>query len=202
MIDNLHIVKPLLTFDTKGEFYMLAVLKRKKDQSTDKSNHQSSRTIKSYTIDNIEYLDEKWDEIKKLCEVFRARAYLYVQSKNHKDIAPQMIIEIGKRIQLDTFNYNGMFDRVISKTPNYKNYWVIDIDDVDEVSPLMMSFIDNECRPKGKSKIHCIVPTKSGFHLITDKFDRIKFKEKYPDITVQKNSPTLVYYPTSLEQIN
>ncbi len=32
MIDNLELIKQLLNFENEGDFYMLYVLKRKKDQ--------------------------------------------------------------------------------------------------------------------------------------------------------------------------
>jgi hypothetical protein len=67
MIDNLNLIKPLLNFDDEDDFYMLYVFKRKKDQSTDKANHQSVRTIRSYCIKSVEQLEERYDEIKKLC---------------------------------------------------------------------------------------------------------------------------------------
>jgi hypothetical protein len=41
MIDNIHLIKPLINFESEDEFYMLYIFKRKKDQTTDKSNHQS-----------------------------------------------------------------------------------------------------------------------------------------------------------------
>jgi hypothetical protein len=47
-------------------------------------------------------------------------------------------------------------------------------------------------------KIESIIPTKNGHHLITKKFDVMKFKEKYPDIDIAKKNPTLLYYPNSL----
>ena len=47
MIDNLEIIKQLLNFENEGDFYMLYVFKRKKDQPEgEKDNHQSVRTIK------------------------------------------------------------------------------------------------------------------------------------------------------------
>ncbi len=79
MIDNLNLIKELLNFDKEGDFYMLYVLKRKKDQTTDKSNHQSVRTIKTYCIESIEHLEKRYDEVKQLCEIFKARAYIHVQ---------------------------------------------------------------------------------------------------------------------------
>ena len=51
MIDNIDLIKPLLTFDNEGDFYQLFVFLRKKDQPDgEKDNHQSVRTIKSYTV--------------------------------------------------------------------------------------------------------------------------------------------------------
>jgi hypothetical protein len=75
------------------------------------------------------------------------------------------------------------------------------VDDIKEASPIMMAHIDNECKPYG-SKIESIIPTKSGHHLITKKFDVMKFKEKYPNIDIQKKNPTLLYYPYSLDDGN
>ena len=60
IIDNFDDVSKLLNFENEGDFYMLYVFKRKKDQPEgEKDNHQSVRTIKSYVIENNEYLDKK-----------------------------------------------------------------------------------------------------------------------------------------------
>jgi hypothetical protein len=64
----------------------------------------------------------------------------------------------------------------------------------------MMAYIDHECAPFGTSKIEAIIPTRNGHHLITKKFNVLKFKEAYPDLDIQKRNPTLLYYPDSLEQ--
>jgi hypothetical protein len=47
-------------------------------------------------------------------------------------------------------------------------------------------------------KVETIIPTKNGHHLITKRFDTQSFKEKYPDVDIQKKNPTLLYYPNSL----
>ena len=60
MIDNLELIKPLLNFEKPGDFYMLYVLKRKKDQPDDeRDNHQSVRTIKTYCIKSIDHLERR-----------------------------------------------------------------------------------------------------------------------------------------------
>ena len=199
MIDNLDRIKELLNFENEGDFYMLYVFKRKKDQTTDKSNHQSVRTIKTYTVNSIEYLEKRYDEIKQLCEMFKARAYIHVQKQNHADVALEMIPAIVKRIQSGQINQKHVFDSVVGQLKTYEKRWIVDIDTKDESEVETIKFTINKlCRPEG-DKIWETLPTKSGYHLITDRFDVMEFKKNYPEIDIQKKNPTLLYLPTSLE---
>jgi hypothetical protein len=213
MIDNIELIKPLLNFDKEGDFYMLYVFKRKKDQPEgERDNHQSVRTIKSYCIDNIAYLDMRYDEIKQLCEVFKARAYIHVAKQNHMDVSLNMITEIVTRIQSGQTNQKNVFDSVVGKIKTSEKRWIVDVDQ-KEISPMMIAHIEYGCKPftevefdeagmpighKVGPKIETIIPTKSGHHLITKRFDVMAFKEKYSDIDIQKKNPTLLYYPNSL----
>ena len=43
-------------------------------------------------------------------------------------------------------------------------------------------------------KFKALIPTKSGFHLITTPFDMSTFAKQYPNIDVHKNNPTLLYF--------
>lgn len=204
MINNIELIKPLLNFEDKDDFYMLYVFKRKKDQPEgERDNHQSVRTLRSYCIKSIEQLEEKYDEIIQLCEMFKARAYIHVQSQNHKDVSLNMMVELAQRIQNGVNTQQSLFDSVVGKVKTQEKRWIVDLDDVDDVSPLLMAHIEYQCKPistfDSDPKIEAIIPTKSGFHLITKKFDVIKFKEKYPNIDIQKKNPTLLYYPDSLD---
>ena len=199
MINNLELVRPLLNFEKKGDFYMLYVFKRKKDQPEgERDNHQSVRTIKSYCIESIDHLERRWDEIKQLCEMFKARAYIHVQKQNHFDVSLNMMVALAQRIQDGNNNQKGLFDSVVGQIKTQEKRWIIDVDDMMEASPLMMAHIDHKCKPFG-SKIEAVIPTKNGHHLITKKFDVMKFKEAYPDLDIQKKNPTLLYYPNSLD---
>jgi hypothetical protein len=214
MIDNIELIKPLLNFDKEGDFYMLYVFKRKKDQPEgERDNHQSVRTIKSYCIDNIPYLDMRYDEIKQLCEVFKARAYIHVAKQNHMNVSLDMITEIVTRIQSGQTNQKNVFDSVVGKIKTSEKRWIVDVDQ-KEISPLMIAHIEYGCKPftevefdeagmpigyKVGPKIEKIIPTKNGHHLITKRFDVMAFKEKYPEIDIQKKNPTLLYYPNSLD---
>ena len=199
MINNIEPIKPLLNFDNKGDFYMLYVFKRKKDQPEDeKDNHQSVRTIKSYCVTSIEYLEKRYDEIIQLCEMFRARAYIHVVKQNHKDVAMNMITEIVTRIQSGQINQQHVFDSVVGQIKTTEKRWIIDVDDKDTKELVRIVEVIRATRPEG-DKLEAVIPTKSGYHLITKRFDVEMFRNVFPHIDIQKKNPTLLYYPNSLD---
>jgi hypothetical protein len=205
MIDNLELIKPLLNFEKEGDFYMLYVFKRKKDQTTDKANHQSVRTIKTYCVESVEYLESRYEEIKQLCEMFKARAYIHVQKQNHQDVSLEMMVALANKIRNGQLKQQHLFDSVVGQVKTLEKRWIIDIDTKSIHTRNMMVNIIESVRPTDKgSKVEAIIPTKSGVHLITTRFDVIEFGnqltergEVVPDI--QKKNPTLLFLPYSLE---
>jgi hypothetical protein len=199
MINNLDIIKPLLNFTEEGDFYMLYILKRKKDQPEDeRDNHQSSRTIKTYCIDSLEYLESKYEEIIQLSELFKARAYIHVQKQNHKDVALDMMILLAERIKNGQHNQKNLFESVVGKVKRMENRWIVDIDDKDENELAKIISVVDETRPIG-SKVEAVIPTKNGYHLITKRFDVEMFRKSYPQVDIQRKNPTLLYFPNSLD---
>ena len=220
MIDNIDVIKPLLNFENKGDFYMLYVFKRKKDQPEgERDNHQSVRTIKSYCVSSVDYLERRYDEIKQLCEMFKARAYIHVQKQNHHDVSLNMMVELAQRIQSGNHFQQGLFDSVVGQIKTLEKRWIVDVDSKDENHLIeVMNHINEHCRPfVNRSEIHthtsagvvisyervpkCIttIPTKNGYHIITQRFDVIEFNKRYPDVDIQKKNPTLLYLPNSLD---
>ena len=199
MINNIEYIKPLLNFENEGDFYMLYVFKRKKDQpEEERDNHQSVRTIKSYCVNSIEYLEKRHDEIKLLCETFKARAYIHVTKQNHKDVSLDMLSNLAERIKNGVQNQKGLFDSVVGQIKTQEKRWIVDIDTKDFKTLVEVGdFIDN-LRPIG-NKVITTIPTKNGFHLITERFDVKSFSDRYPEIDIQKKNPTLLYYPNSLD---
>lgn len=199
MINNLDIIKPLLNFTDEGDFYMLYILKRKKDQpEEERDNHQSSRTIKTYCIDSLDYLESKYEEIVQLSELFKARAYIHIQKQNHKDVALDMMMLLAERIKNGQHNQKNLFESVVGKVKRMENRWIVDIDDKDEKELAKTIAVLDETRPEG-NKVEAVIPTKSGYHLITKRFDVKSFSEKYPEIDIQRKNPTLLYFPNSLD---
>lgn len=198
MINNIELIKPLLNFDNEGDFYMLYVFKRKKDQPEgERNNHQSVRTIKSYCVTSIEYLEKRYDEIVQLCEMFKARAYIHVVKQNHKDVAMNMITEIVTRIQSGQTNQQHVFDSVVGQIKTTEKRWIVDVDNKDTKELVRLIETLTITRPEG-DKLEKLIPTKNGYHLITKRFDVTEFKKEYPNIDIQKKNPTLLYYPNSL----
>ena len=224
MINNLELIKSLLNFTDEGDFYMLYVFKRKKDQPEgEKDNHQSVRTIKTYCIESIDHLERRYDEIKQLCEMFKARAYIHVQKQNQEDVSLNMMVELAQRIQNGQHNQKGLFDSVVGQVKTQEKRWIVDVDMKDENALMkIMKLINNSCKPLDiinethlhKSdgsikvtydydpKVIKVIPTKSGYHLITKRFDVMTFNKimslqgDIPDI--QKKNPTLLFLPNSL----
>jgi hypothetical protein len=206
MIDNIQLIKPLLNFENEGDFYMLYVFKRKKDQpEKERDNHQSVRTIKTYCVDSIEYLEKRYDEIKKLCEIFSARAYIHVQKQNHNDVSLDMMVSLAERIKNGVKNQKGLFDSVVGQMKTNEKRWVVDIDSVSMDTfnhnnhyVEMRRYINELQLEAGKEQGMTFIKTRSGFHIITQPFNTMKFKQRYPDIDIQKKNPTLLYLPNSL----
>ena len=205
MIDNLELIKPLLNFENEGDFYMLYVLKRKKDQPEgERDNHQSVRTIRTYCIKSVEQLEKRYEEIKMMCEMFKARAYIHVQKQNHKDVSLNMMVALAQRIQDGNHEQQSLFDSVVGQLKTHEKRWIVDIDTKDEVMVHRVAhIIDSSVRPEGP-KIEAVIPTKNGYHFITKRFDVLTFTNKMlhtqgevPDI--QKKNPTLLFYPNSLD---
>lgn len=198
MINNIELIKPLLNFEKKGDFYMLYILKRKKDQPEgERDNHQSVRTLRSYCIKSIEQLEAKYDEIQLLCETFKARAYIHVQKQNHRDVSLNMMVALAQRIQDGNLEQQNLFDSVVGQLKTYEKRWIVDIDSKNPTTVLEISKFINSLRPEG-DKIETTIPTKNGYHLITKRFDVKEFKEVF-SIDIQKKNPTLLFLPNSLD---
>jgi hypothetical protein len=198
MIDNLDLIKPLLNFSEPGDFYMLYVFKRKKDQPEgERDNHQSVRTIKTYCIESIDHLERRYEEIQQLCEMFKARAYIHVQKQNHRDVSLNMMVALAQRIQDGNMKQQGLFDSVVGQIKTQEKRWIVDIDVAGNAFSTDIAKFINSLRPVGL-KCEALIPTKNGYHLITGRFDVLEFKKVYPEIDIQKKNPTLLYLPKSL----
>ena len=204
MIDNFKLIKSLLEFPNDDIYYHLQILRRGKDHP---ELPAANRVIKAYFICSLEGLDYVEDEIKKLCKFFEARAYINLTPKSIKKTTLLQIKYLAQRV------YEGDFKKIwkswntcAGEIKGEESRWVVDYDypypescHTDDDVWILEANIDSKCEPvkmmNGKyvSKVIAEVPTKNGIHLITTPFNLQQFKEKYPDVDVHKNNPTLLY---------
>lgn len=194
MIDVLPIIKHHLTFESSDDFYYLQILQRKKENPQLGSN---SRVIKNYYIPSLQYLEERYDEIKGLCNHFNARAMLRLNKRSYSKVAFKALQNIANSMSNQEYSFiPKSYDRACGQGHNDKNKtWIIDIDG----SPgqrYIQEVIDhvNGCQPYG-SNVLMELPTKNGIHLISRPFDSRTFTAIYPEIDIHKDNPINLYIP-------
>lgn len=166
-------------------------MKRKKENS-DMTNH--SKIVDEMFIRSNEYLDSKKEYIVKLCNMFNARATIRLNRRSLKTCSLQTLSSLAQQIANGQFQrIDRLYSSVIGKSHNEPvKRWIIDIDQ-PEINPDMLETIER-IKPVGKKLID-IIPSKSGFHIITSPFDVSEFVKVFPNIDIHKDNPTNLYIP-------
>ena len=200
IVNNIDLIKPLLHFEPNHKSVILVwLVSRKKDGSTKVLGSNRVRTIKSYYIYSMDHLDEKLNEMKQLCSLFKCRAYICVQPKHINKVILNLhrisTDAIEGLFSADTkIHLNGFLDSAVAKSPaiaKYK-YWVIDIDTQDREYINKIKEYILTCRSSSSDIILAEIPTVSGVHLITRPFDCSNFS--FENAEVKKHGLTLLYY--------
>ena len=196
MIDNFEIIKPLLEFPNDDIYYHLQILRRGKDHP---DMPAANRVIKSYFICSLESLDYVEEEIKKLCEFFGARAYINLAPKSIKKTTMLQLKYLAQRA------YEGDFKKIwkswntcAGEIKGEESRWVVDVDSFSSVIVRDIINCIHHIQPENYDKVKEVIPTKNGFHIISEPFNLQQFKEIYPDIDVHKNNPTILYIPDNV----
>ena len=157
----------------------------------------NSRVIKNYYIRNLKYLEDYYDEIKSLCNLFNARAMLRLNKRSYRKVAFKAMVNMANTISnADWHNIHKAYDRAIGNGHNEKiALWILDVDEeYDEDKFNETKNLISASRPSG-DKIEAILPTKQGYHLITRGFDTREFREKFDDVSIHKDNPINLYIP-------
>lgn len=208
MVDNFKLIRDYLKFETEDDFYFLQITQRKKDgpglngiKITGKNNN--SRTIKTYYISSLEYLDKVEEEVKHICDYFNARAMITLSRRSYKKTALLEMVQISNMIMEEQYkNVKSSYNSSCVKSKSLDKYFLIDIDAEDlEHKELIKNYIQNEARcddvEYGK-RILLELPTKHGYHLITTPFDVNGLLKVYPKDKhefIHKDGPTILYVP-------
>ena len=199
LVNNFNLFKEIMEFNNEDEFYFVQILIRGKDGHTEQgvNGNNKNRLIKYYTIRSVDELCRKEEEIKSICHALNARAYIHPTKRSFSEVADATL-----RVTTDMYlsgknvvGLKGAYSTACGKSfiSNDKKF-VIDIDKEDENLVDIVNFIEIWCDPKAEAKFLYKVPTAHGVHIITKPFNTKLFSERYPDIDVHKNNPTLLYF--------
>ena len=197
MIDNFDLICNLIDCE-KGEFFLLQILQRRKDGEKNKSH----KLIKSYYVSSPEYLNHKKDEIKSLCEMFNARAYINLNKKSYKQVSLKCLKNLADAISCEDFSgVVSLFDSACGQTGSCDGQakWVVDVDVergeyLDDTLNDVIEAIDR-CEPLSVDKVVSVIPTVHGCHVIARPFDKKRFREICKKkIDIHNNNHTLLYF--------
>ena len=204
IIDNTEQIKKLIANCGKDEFYMLQILHRAKDGKTPyepEGKTISQQTVKTYYISSPEYLDYKMNEIRDLCKMFNARAYINLNKKSWRQISLKSLEILASAIAKGDNDPNiyrdvkTIVDSACGQTGacDGNKTWVVDVDYKDLSILEEIKGIIGQCEPFG-DKIVATIPTLHGYHLITKPFNKAQFVNVYGlPLDIHNNNPTVLY---------
>ena len=188
-------------YDTKCDLYFdVQLIRRGKDHPGLPS---ANYTFKTYYIDCLDNFDKYKDEIIKCCEMFGLRAYVAVNVKSKYKACLETIQKYAYNLT------NGesrkpwrVFASVCGGQDGEEKRWVVDCDndDCDNLETYLQNIILSirQCESAYDDPIVMIIPTRSGYHIITHPFNINRFKKicDAKSITppeIKKNHITLLY---------
>ena len=203
MIDNFDLIERLLTFENEDEFYMLQILKRRKENPEMKGD---SKPVKTLYIHRSGQLTELKEDLVFLARHHNARIYINLNVKSFRKCTCHCLAEMAKRIANEDFHKPyKIFDSVAGSAGAARDTrWIIDVDWPEiifesHLEPLKrqryikdMSEFLKGIQPVG-DKVIAVVPTKNGVHVVTKPFNSNDFSKVYTDDSIHKNNPTLVW---------
>jgi len=200
MVDNFEKLNSILEFESEDDFYMLQVMRRRKENPEMDKNSVALKTVYLHRKDQL--LELK-DDLVELADKKNARIYLNPNRKSFKKCTLACLKEFADRISNENFyKPYKIFDSVAGAAGSKNAIWVIDID-WDEVTEQFGDversvFVNDVCefinslKPDVENKIKLVNETKNGTHILTSPFNMYDFMQRYK-IQVHKNNPTLVY---------
>lgn len=194
MIDNFDRIKDMLEFRSDDDFYHCQIIKRKKEHPELGSN---SYIVKTYYIKKIEELDYYRDEMILLATHHNARVQINLNRRSFEKMAFHTQKKIADQLMnRDYRSVRKAYNSCCGKYSNETNKkWIIDVDEKLDLSSLnKISKYINDQQPIGL-KVEDYIPTKNGWHIITEPFNLQEFKKLYPDIDIHKDNPTILYIP-------
>ena len=190
MVDNINAIRSTLEFDNPEEFYYISIMQRNKDGVKVAGSHDSARRIRTFYVFTLEDFDKVTDFIKEICDKLNARCYIEMNRKNIFDCQLECIKRLVECVEHQTTKSRAIMDSVVAGAPSGDKLWMIDCDGKNPGDPIIDEIIEYVENHHGKH--YAVLPTVSGCHIITSRFDPRFFQ--YEDCELKRNAFTLLYY--------
>jgi hypothetical protein len=197
-INNFDLLLPFVSTDThvKNSFYLLQILKRRKDNPT---MDKDMEVIDQMCIYGPVDLGQKMAHIMAICVRNNARAYLNLNVRDLERVGLQalkltvdyIISRNYKAVKKAFWAAAGTCSSEINKK------WVVDVDSKDPEYVNELIFIItglHKQAKRGDDEIFGVVPTKNGFHIICAPFNLQEARKLFAE-DVQKDNGTILYIP-------
>lgn len=202
VVDNFEQIRKHLVFDADNDpdwFYHIQIIIRRKDDGV--TIKKNCKTVRSYYVRSLQYYDDHIEQIKEMCRMFHARAYIRLNPGSWKKCVLMAFGELATYLRSNQCSsLRKLTDEMAGKyvADGWQKRWIVDIDTKDMAYVEKVHETVNNCYPfPGQAeKVIDTIPTKSGYHLITVPFNIQEFRKYYPEgeVDVHKNNPTLLYY--------
>jgi hypothetical protein len=190
MVDNFEQIKGTLQFEDPAEFYYISIMQRNKDGVKVAGSHDNCRRIRTFYVFSLEEFDKITDFIKEICDKLHARCYIEMNRKNIFDCQLDCIKRLVECIEHKTVKSRAIMDSVVAGAPSRDKLWMIDADGKspdDSVVDEIIKYVEEH-----RGTYYAVVPTVSGCHIITSRFDPRFFQ--FEDCELKRNAFTLLYY--------
>lgn len=167
IINNVEKIVKLLDFKI-DTFYYLEILQRKKDNS----NIIKDKKVYQRFITSLKELHEILEDIKILCKIYNARAYISLISKSNEKFTKECLRFLTDKVCSENYKNTFLIPEKIVLLPQCINskedkFWILDVDEKDK------SYIINFKKyiEKELTYIYDILDTPNGYHFVVDTFN-------------------------------
>lgn len=198
MIDNFNLICNYLPTEPVGNMvYQVMVLVRKKDHPHLTHKNNTQRIIYSCIVRTGEALREKKWLLTTLAEIGQARVMINIMPKDLREMCWNVQKTNLEYLQSNQFATKAfrIADTCLGsmKADKPDRLFLWDIDEKEELNPFCQAIEAHG------AEIVLVVPTKAGYHVHSKPFNYTKL-EGFDDVVLQKNNPTLLYVPESLDK--
>lgn len=207
-VDNFDRVAKLLPESADSDrFYFLQVIRRRKENPELPTN---SSLVFSKCISSASDLLERKDMIIRVCDALQARACLRLNQRSYRKVAFDAALKLLDHVKSgNTPAAKHAFESTVGEHNDAdEKLWVLDVDGAvvedDYVVDFLTASIARQRPNPEEDKVVALIPSKTGFHIISKPFDVKSFAPlvtllrtqcREVEVSIQKDNPTNVYIP-------